>query len=211
MARYTPFLAIRGLGAALSAAILAVALADAAPAWAQSAAAPALDDGTSLAPPDLDGRRAAAFEELLSEDEEVWRRAERRLDKLLSRSGSPSFDLLLERGEKALEAKNPDAAMEHLIALTNLAPDFSEGWRLRALAHVAKEEPGPALAALADAIAAEPRNYKAHYLLGALFEKLEQRKKAYAAYEQALKTHPNHSEARPAFERLAPKAVGRDA
>ncbi|MFD1809561.1 hypothetical protein ACFSHQ_20165 [Gemmobacter lanyuensis] len=58
--------------------------------------------------------RAADAEEASRIEDEIWR--------LWSHSGSPSMDLLLERGRKALEQGDYEAALDHLTALTDHAP-----------------------------------------------------------------------------------------
>ena len=53
-------------------------------------------------------------------DEVEAAQIEQRLTQIWSRSGSASFDLLLQRGEDALEADNIPAAIEHFTAVTCL-------------------------------------------------------------------------------------------
>ena len=50
------------------------------------------------------------------------------------KSGSAAMDLLLQRGNDALEEGDYALAIDHLTALTDHAPEFAEGWHLRAQA-----------------------------------------------------------------------------
>ena len=87
---------------------------------------------------------------------ENWQLVERQLRNAWSKSGSASMDLLLQRGEKALEEEDYDLALEHLTALTDHAPDFAEGWVSRAGAFVRMGYYGMALSDLEHALAITP-------------------------------------------------------
>ncbi len=160
---------------------------------------------------DLEERLEKALRELKSDDPAVWGRAERRAKKLFARSGSPSFDLLLKRGRDAIEKKDLDAALEHLTDLTILGPDFAEGWRMRALVHLANQDPADALGDMMAAVSLEPRNFEALFLLASLFERFEAPDQAYRALEKALAIHPNYAPALKARERLRIVVEGDDA
>ena len=66
---------------------------------------------------------------------ESWEQVEQKIWSEWSKSGSPAMDLLLDRGRKAMEEGDWTAAIEHLTALTDHAPDFAEGWNARATAY----------------------------------------------------------------------------
>ena len=74
----------------------------------------------------------ALFAELAEPGREDWERIEGEITRIWSRSGSDAMDLLLRRGNEALEAEDYGAALEHFTALTDHAPDFAEGWNARA-------------------------------------------------------------------------------
>ena len=150
-----------------------------------------------------------AFENLRSEEEAVWKAAERTVTKSWSRSGSASMDLLLQRGRDAMRRENWDAAIEHLTDLVNLAPDFAEGWSARATVYFRQEKLGLALADLGEAIAQDPRHFGAYAGLGLVFEKLEDAPRATEAYRRSLSIHPNLKAARDGVERLSGQAEGR--
>lgn len=125
-----------------------------------------------------------------------------------ARSGSASADLLLKRGRDALRAKKLDAAIEHFTALTDHAPDFAEGWHMRASAYYQSELYGPAIEDLARTLALNPNHFDAIQGLGAIFEQLKDYDRAYEAYAQVLAIHPFHADVLEAMERVEPKVKG---
>lgn len=133
---------------------------------------------------------------------------DRQLKSLWSLSGSASADLLLERGRDALDDGDTKAAIEHLTALTDHAPDFAEGWHMRASAFFGVERFGLAAADLEYALTLNPNHYEAIYGLGLIFEIIGQPDKAFAAYERALAIHPHHEEVTNAVNRLKPSVEG---
>ncbi len=135
-------------------------------------------------------------------------RIDRQLQALWQKSGSPAMDLLMKRGRDALEVENYSEAIEHLTALTDHAPDFAEGWHVRASAFFEAEMYGPAVADLERALALNPNNYNAIMGLGSILELFNDPKGAYAAYERALAIHPHHEEVTKAVERLKPDVTG---
>lgn len=134
---------------------------------------------------------------------------DRQLQALWSQSGSASADLLLERGREALDDGDIEAALDHLTALTDHAPDFAEGWHLRASVFFGQERFGMAAADLEHALSLNPNNYEAIYGLGLIFEILDQPGKAYDAYSRALAIHPHHEEVTNAVNRLKPQVTGK--
>lgn len=152
---------------------------------------------------------SALLAELATAGPDAARRIDRQLQALWTKSGSPSMDLLLKRGRDAMEAENLDAAIEHLTALTDHAPDFAEGWHARASAFYAADLYGPAVADLERALALNPNNYNAIFGLGAIFETFGLTTRAYQAYSRVLAIHPHHDEVGKALERLETEVEGR--
>jgi tetratricopeptide (TPR) repeat protein len=152
---------------------------------------------------------SALLEALVQANPGEAARLERQLQALWNKSGSASMDLLLERGRKALEAQDTDAAIEHLTALTDHAPEFAEGWYARATAYFAAGLYGPAVADLETALRLNPNNYNAIIGLAALFETFNDPKRAYEAYQRAQAIHPNNDKVAEALERLKPEVEGK--
>ena len=151
----------------------------------------------------------ALLQRLIEATPEQAHGIDRQLQALWSQSGSSSADLLLERGREALDNGDVDIAIEHLTALTDHAPEFAEGWHLRASAFFGIERFGMAAADLEYALTLNPNNYQAIYGLGLIFEVLDQPEKAFEAYSRALAIHPHHEKVTNAVNRLKPQIEGK--
>ncbi|GAB4304180.1 MAG: tetratricopeptide repeat protein [Roseovarius sp.] len=155
-------------------------------------------------------RLARLYDELAVAPERQAARIAREIALEWSRSGSPAMDLLLRRGNDALEAGDTAAAIAHFSALTDHAPDFAEGWYRLALAHALAGLDGPAIDDLRRALALQPRHFDAIAGLGALAERTGKTALARRAYEAVLAIHPHHREAREGLERLRAESGGKD-
>jgi tetratricopeptide (TPR) repeat protein len=177
------------------AAIFAAALvcAGAGPATASDAAA-------------LDRLFARLHEPVLPE----WETVEAEIWREWSRSGSPAMDLLLERGRAAMAEGDLDAAIEHLTALTDHAPDFAEGWNARATAFFQAGEYGPSVADIERTLALEPRHFGALSGLGLILEEIGRPTQALDAWRMAHAIHPHSPGISQAIERLERQVSGTD-
>lgn len=128
----------------------------------------------------------------------------------LSKSGSAAMDLLLKRGRDALEANDTRAAIEHLTALTDHAPEFAEGWHMRAVAYSRSGRYGPAIADLERALALTPRHFEAIYGLGVILEELDRPEMAIEAYERVLEIHPHYEDVADVLDRLNAALAGKE-
>lgn len=154
---------------------------------------------------------AALLDELSrAETELAAKRLERQVQQEWSKSGSATMDLLLKRGQDALEVDNVPAALDHLTALTDHAPDFAEGWHALALAYYRADMFGPALDALERTLALNPHHFGALRGLGAIFEQVEKPDLAYDAYSRVLTLRPHDSDVIEALERLERRVTGTD-
>ncbi len=142
------------------------------------------------------------LERLATPELAEWESIERQIARIWSQSGSPAMDLLLKRGRDAMEAQEFEAAIEHLTALTDHAPDFAEGWNARATAFFANDQYGPALADVERVLALEPRHFNALQGLGLIMQALGQDDLAYRAFEMAAAIHPNDPDLKQMLERL---------
>lgn len=150
------------------------------------------------------------FEDLKSADEAQAGRIEREIWNEWSKSGSMAMDLLLQRGRDAMQAGETAAAIEHLTALTDHAPDFAEGWNARATAYYAAGEFGPAIEDIARTLTLNPRHFGALSGLGMIFEQLDRPEQALEAYRAALAIHPHLGAVLQAVERLEKTTAGQD-
>ena len=150
----------------------------------------------------------ALLSELAQTDPSGAIRIDRELQALWSKSGSSSMDLLFRRGQEALEEGDTTAAIEHLTALTDHAPDFAEGWHLRAQAFYQANLFGPAVADLERALSLNPNNYNAIFGLGAILEQFSDYDRAFEAYSRVKAMHPFHEEVDSALKRLESRVSG---
>jgi len=140
---------------------------------------------------------------------ETWKPVEEALIERWSQSGSPAMDLLLARGREAMRNEDHHAAIEHLTALTDHAPDFAEGWNARAMVWYAREEFGLALDDLLQALARNPQHFGALSGLALTLEKLGQFEPALRALRAAREVHPHRPDLIEAEARLEKKSGGR--
>ena len=156
---------------------------------------------------------AQTAEELLADlanpELERWQRVERQLISEWSKSGSPAMDLLLQRGREALTAGELEAAIEHLTALTDHAPEFAEGWNARAAANFQAGRYGPAMADLARTLELNPQHFGAMTGMGMILEEIGRTPQALEVFRAARAIHPHQPVIRRAVERLEARVSGR--
>ncbi len=148
--------------------------------------------------------------ELSNPDAENWEQLEDQVIDLWSRSGSRSADLLLQRGRDALEEEDYEAALEHFTALTDHAPDFAEGYNMRATTFYLIDELGLAIEDIGTALAYNPKHFGALNGLGVVLEQLGHDGPALTAYRQAYELNPHRENLVEAIERLEKRVEGVD-
>ncbi|MDR0810561.1 MAG: tetratricopeptide repeat protein [Gemmobacter sp.] len=156
---------------------------------------------------------AATLDQLLTElktadaedsvviEQDIWR--------LWSHSGSAAMDLLLDRGRTAMDQGDMEAALDHLTALTDHAPDFAEGWNARATVYFHAGRYGQSVADLEHALALNPRHFGALAGFGAILEQLDRKPQALEVYRAALAIHPHMQTVLEAVKRLEAEIAGR--
>lgn len=137
-------------------------------------------------------------------------RIERRIWREWSKSGSASMDLLLQRGRDALDDGNTDAAIEHLTALVDHAPEFAEGWNARATAFFQAGLYGPSVADIQHALALNPQHFGAMAGFARMLEDTNQPERALVLYRAAFAIHPNLEGVKDAIDRLEIKSAGQE-
>jgi tetratricopeptide (TPR) repeat protein len=174
-------------------------------------------EAPSAAPPSAEAPSASpaeTLEQLLDRlakaDAEDPAQLQRRIGEFWSTSGSDSMDLLLARGREAMDDEAYDKAIDHLSALTRLAPDFAEGFNARATAHFLRDDYWASVRDIQRALALEPRHFGALAGLGVILERLGDESDSLAAHRAALAVNPHLEDSKEAVERLAPLVDGRD-
>lgn len=148
------------------------------------------------------------FEQLKTPDLPNWKMVEDSIWAEWSKSGSPTMDLLLARGRKAIDAGDYATAIDHLTALTDHAPDFAEGYNDRATAYFREGRIGPALEDLRHTLALNPRHFGAMVGLGTIMDELDRPELALRAYKAAYALNPNDTELKDAIARLTKRVSG---
>jgi Flp pilus assembly protein TadD len=176
------------------------------PPLAAQTAGPASEAPAEPAPDDVPGLLAA----LADPAHRAWRRTEREILRAWSRSGSPAMDLLLQRGRQAMRDGDNAAAIEHLTALVDHAPDFAEGWNARATAYYNAGQYGPSVDDIAMTLSLNPHHWGALSGLGMILEQTGRKEAALSAYRAALAIHPHLESIRDRADRLARETQGQD-
>ena len=118
------------------------------------------------------------------------------------KSGSAAMDLLLRRGQEALEDGAPDIAVEHFTALVDHAPEFAEGYYGRASSYYLLGMTGPALGDIGQVLTLNPRHFEAMRGLAIIMEELGREQDALELYRMILDIHPQSAEALDSVARL---------
>lgn len=149
------------------------------------------------------------YQELLDADEMTHDRVANQIVARWERSGSAAMDLLLRRGQEALDERDAVAAVEHFSALVDHAPDFAEGYHGRALAYFQREQIGPALADLQMVLRLNPRHFEALFGLGSIMEGLDRPADALEVYRAIEDIYPRDPETAAAITRVLQTLEGR--
>jgi tetratricopeptide (TPR) repeat protein len=105
-------------------------------------------------------------------------------------SGSASIDLLMARGTAALAGGDDDLAKKLFGSVTDIAPDFAEGWHQRAQMQIQDGDDEAAMISLQRTIALNPRQFEAMSQLGDLLEEYGNKSGALKMYKRALALDP---------------------
>nr|CBI78330.1 conserved hypothetical protein [Bartonella rochalimae ATCC BAA-1498] len=114
----------------------------------------------------------------------------RQLQRLWSRSGSETIDLLMIWAEQSIVASDYNAALDRIDSVIALAPTYAEPWVKRAWLHIQLSDFKLAMFDLFQALTLEPRHYIAFIELGIIMEETNRPHLAIKAYETALSFYP---------------------
>jgi tetratricopeptide (TPR) repeat protein len=126
----------------------------------------------------------------------------------LTKSSSPTINLLMESANAALSNENLAAAKAAMADVVALDPKFAEGLTRSALLAYQDGELDEAQALLERAVKQEPRHFGAWAGLGLVREDLGDLKGAQRAYREAIYLHPFLDSAKRGLVRLESKIDG---
>jgi tetratricopeptide (TPR) repeat protein len=126
-----------------------------------------------------------------AQSEDAAKPIETQILALFDQSGSPSVDLLMTRAEAAAEAGDTDTAKKLIDAITDIAPDFAEGWHRRAALQAAAHDDEGAMISLQKAVTLNPREFAALSELAGMLEEYGDKKVALATYRRVLALDPH--------------------
>ncbi len=118
------------------------------------------------------------------------------IERVWSRSGSPTADLLMSRAETALKTAQKDAAVALLDKIVSLYPEWSQAWRRRAQSAFDQGDSEGAMLDLNRALAAEPRDFLAMEQLAELFRSAHRDSEALELMRRALTLDPANTQLR---------------
>ncbi len=142
------------------------------------------------------------FEQLLEAEPEAVDRIEGQIVTEWSKSGSAAMDLLLRRGEDAIEAGTPEVAVEHFTALVDHAPDFAEAYNGRATAYYQLGLYGPAIDDLRQVLVLEPRHFGAMTGVAVVLQEIGRPEDALDVWRRIAEFVPNDPEVAAMIGRL---------
>ena len=137
-----------------------------------------------------------------AKDEEAAEHISKAIERVWRQSGSDTADLLMERAGIAIQAKNLDLALQILSSLTDVAPEFAEGWNQLATVYFMQEDYEKAMRGLRKVLTLEPHHYKAIEGLALILREMGDKRAALRATRRALSVHPQLKSAQQAEDEL---------
>jgi Flp pilus assembly protein TadD len=125
-----------------------------------------------------------------AESPEEAKPIEEQIFALFEVSGSPSVDLLMARGTAAMAGGDDDTAKKLFVSVTDIAPDFAEGWHQRAQMQIQDGDDEAAMLSLQKTVTLNPRQFEAMSQLGDLLEDYGNKAGALKMYKRALALDP---------------------
>jgi tetratricopeptide (TPR) repeat protein len=141
---------------------------------------------------------AATADPIVHSIEQVWVQAD-----------SPTATLLMNRALVAASEKNYDLAMQMLDTVTDLYPEWTEGFNRRAYLYVIRLDYNRALGDLRRVLALDPGNFRALEGLVQVLRTMGQDKPALDVVKTLLKAHPNSPGAQETLKELEETVNGR--
>lgn len=141
---------------------------------------------------------AASAEPIVRNIEQLWVQAE-----------SPTATLLMNRALVAANEKNYDLSLQFLDTVTDLYPEWTEGFNRRAYLYVIQLDYNRALGDLRRVLALDPGNFRALEGLVQVLRTMGQEKAALDVVKTLIKAHPHSPGAQETLKELEEAVNGR--
>src|ERR1700761_8065485 len=133
---------------------------------------------------------------------------EEKIGGIFRASGSASVDLLMTRVGTALSQADNGTARTLVEAITHAAPDYAEGWRMRAHMQRAASDDAGAMISLQKTVTLNPRHFIAMAELGEMLEDYGDKPGALKLYRRVLVLDPQMRAAREREKALTKEVEG---
>jgi len=117
---------------------------------------------------------------------------EDRITAAFLRSGSPTIDLLMTRAAAALQGGEVATAKKLIASVTEIAPQYAEGWHQRGVMQAAAGDDQGAMFCLEKAVTLNPRHFEAMAELASKVEEYGDKPTALKLYRKALALDPHY-------------------
>lgn len=175
----------------------------------------AIEDGSGSgsAPqvlPKLDDRIDDLLAELQGEPEGFDARVlEKTILNVFSQSGSATTDLLMDRAALSVLEDDAGIALSLLDRVTQLQPDFAEGYHKRSQIYFMQQDYANAMSDLQTVLRLEPRHFVAIKELGFALLETGDEANALKAFRMALALNPHMEDVQHLIKKLTPDVEGR--
>lgn len=132
------------------------------------------------------------------------------IQRVWSRSGSDTADIIMERTAKLIGQKDWKLAEEMLDRLVDIEPQWAEAWNRRATVRFFQRDTSGAMEDLAHVLHLEPRHFTALVGLGAILERNEQNAQALRVFRRVLEINPQLDDIRKKVDKLSIDVEGRE-
>jgi tetratricopeptide (TPR) repeat protein len=162
-----------------------------------------------VAPPTMKQMLDALFASLAkTHSEEDAKPIEEQIEQVFLQSSSATIDLLMTRAATALQGGDSDTAKQLLDYVTDIAPDYAEGWHQRGRMEMDAHDDEHALVSYQKTVTLNPREFVAQAELGDIFLSYNQKPAALAAFRKALALDPHFEGLDKRVEQLSREVEG---
>ena len=133
---------------------------------------------------------SALVEALQHSDPDMRSNAEQALWAIWFRSGDRTVDDMLQKGAGYIKREQYTEAVDLLTEVTQVAPEFAEGYNQRAIAHFMLEEWEQSIDDCKKVVTLNPVHFGAFAGMGQCYLRLGNLREALEAFQRALEIHP---------------------